>query len=627
MSILDKKGISVTSGFKLVSGQPLDARNVVDDLDGLQDLVNNGAAYEGIVVYVKSEQQLKQYNGSEWNNVYPESDIITVNSLPNIENAKLDKIYRVPKLLISFGTALPNTGTVGNIHFNTTLSIKQVEDILNELTFTGEAYLVLAASDETPVIVVYKHTDPEGMLIRSEGSGILWANEGAVQNYASTYGITHAGWQEFDNPIVLNEEVKATAGGASVGTQNPLLTGLIFTDPYSEKIVGFTYHRRDGNNWIEVLNGGSGGGSSGGSSDFIDVDVLPEISSADLTKVYRIPTVKFTGGTSVPSSGTIEKVYINTSLSNDEIIDIMSSVDLVQVPGFSGDLYAVVTTADFSNALSITKDTDDNDRYIVQVVNGEQNLLWSSRNGWVVNNWEINCGYNNMLSVVALQLGGTVQNDKLKNLISATPFEKELIGYKYYRVVNGEWAEVLTESTYIIEKSYQDIVDSKVTFTNEEWDIIINKTNVVLKGLKTNEYYLFDKCLIFADSSNQIVLFSTTINNLVTDSPTVISLYVNRNNNSYYTRYIQKSFDDFPTRTEVNELIDEKLATGGTGGGSSDFVDVEELPEADSTDLSKIYRVTKVVGTPVPNTGTVGDVIFNTFLIVYSYFFYNKSKK
>lgn len=465
MSILDKKGISVTSGFKLVSGQPLDARIVVDDLDGLQDLINNGATYEGIVVYVKSEQQLKQYNGSEWNNVYPEGDIITVDELPNVANAELDKIYRVPKL-ISSGTTLPNTGTVGNIHFNTTLSISEVEDILNELTFTGEAYLALAASDESPIIVVYKHTDPEGMVIRSEsGSGVLWANEGAVQNYASTYGITHAGWQEFTNPIVLNEEVKATAGGASVGTQNGLLSNLIYTAPYTSTIVGYTYHRANGNEWLDILNGGTGGGSSSGSSDFIDVEELPEVSSADFTKVYRVLTEYDLVGTEVPSSGTIEKIYINTNLSDEEIIDIVSSVNLVQLPGFSFDLYAVVTTADLSNALSIFN--LEGEWIISQSINNAGNVLWSNSNGWIADDLIINWGYENMLSAVAPQLGGTVQNDKLKNLISATPFEKVFIGCKYYRVIDGEWAEVLTEVT---DTEVNEIITNNTTSTIDESD-------------------------------------------------------------------------------------------------------------------------------------------------------------
>ena len=62
MSILDKKGIGVTSGFKLVSGSPIDARFTAEDETDLQSLIDNGAVYEGLEVYVKSLGKKKIYN-------------------------------------------------------------------------------------------------------------------------------------------------------------------------------------------------------------------------------------------------------------------------------------------------------------------------------------------------------------------------------------------------------------------------------------------------------------------------------------------------------------------------------------------------------------------------------------
>lgn len=66
MSILDKKGIGVTSGFKLVSGAPIDARFTAEDDTDLQSLIDNGAVYEGLEVYVKSLGKKKVYNGTEF---------------------------------------------------------------------------------------------------------------------------------------------------------------------------------------------------------------------------------------------------------------------------------------------------------------------------------------------------------------------------------------------------------------------------------------------------------------------------------------------------------------------------------------------------------------------------------
>lgn len=66
MAITDKKGINVTSGFKLVSGQPLDARLVAVDETDLQSLVNNGAVYDGMIVWVQSLNKYMSYNGTEF---------------------------------------------------------------------------------------------------------------------------------------------------------------------------------------------------------------------------------------------------------------------------------------------------------------------------------------------------------------------------------------------------------------------------------------------------------------------------------------------------------------------------------------------------------------------------------
>lgn len=65
-SILDRKGIVVTSGFKYIAKEPLDPRYVVTDEEELQSIIDNGGAYEGLEVWVKSLAKKKIYNGSEF---------------------------------------------------------------------------------------------------------------------------------------------------------------------------------------------------------------------------------------------------------------------------------------------------------------------------------------------------------------------------------------------------------------------------------------------------------------------------------------------------------------------------------------------------------------------------------
>lgn len=54
MGIQDKSGISVTSGFKLVSSLPLDVRTEVDSVSDIDDLITSNAVYEELQIYCKA---------------------------------------------------------------------------------------------------------------------------------------------------------------------------------------------------------------------------------------------------------------------------------------------------------------------------------------------------------------------------------------------------------------------------------------------------------------------------------------------------------------------------------------------------------------------------------------------
>lgn len=54
--LINKGGISLSANFELLSEKPLDARQVVPTLEGLQNLIDNAATYEGMIVYVKDQK-------------------------------------------------------------------------------------------------------------------------------------------------------------------------------------------------------------------------------------------------------------------------------------------------------------------------------------------------------------------------------------------------------------------------------------------------------------------------------------------------------------------------------------------------------------------------------------------
>ena len=55
------KNMATSAGFDFLAAAPLDLRDTVPNLNGLDELIANGAVYEGMVVYVESTQTNYQY--------------------------------------------------------------------------------------------------------------------------------------------------------------------------------------------------------------------------------------------------------------------------------------------------------------------------------------------------------------------------------------------------------------------------------------------------------------------------------------------------------------------------------------------------------------------------------------
>ena len=66
MSFADKKGITVTAGFKLQADALLDVRGCVDTLAERNELVTINAATAGLRVFVKDEKKSYIYDGTDW---------------------------------------------------------------------------------------------------------------------------------------------------------------------------------------------------------------------------------------------------------------------------------------------------------------------------------------------------------------------------------------------------------------------------------------------------------------------------------------------------------------------------------------------------------------------------------
>lgn len=69
MAFADKKGITVTAGFKLQAEQMVDLRGSVDTLTERDELVTLKAAPAGLRVWVKENKTLYVYNGASWDQI------------------------------------------------------------------------------------------------------------------------------------------------------------------------------------------------------------------------------------------------------------------------------------------------------------------------------------------------------------------------------------------------------------------------------------------------------------------------------------------------------------------------------------------------------------------------------
>ena len=128
MSIKDKKGINVTSGFKLVAPTPIDARFIAEDETDLQSLIDNGAIYNGLVVWVNSTSKQMIYNGTAFVEVASGGTSSGGSSTGGSETT----LITCNDLIAVLETTESTTGTLSDNDYNAI-----VEAINSGLTITG----------------------------------------------------------------------------------------------------------------------------------------------------------------------------------------------------------------------------------------------------------------------------------------------------------------------------------------------------------------------------------------------------------------------------------------------------------------------------------------------------------
>lgn len=129
-------------------------------------------------------------------------------------------------------------------------------------------------------------------------------------------------------------------------------------------------------------------------------------------------------GTAVPNSGYVENVYFNTNLSINEVVAILDTLELVPVDENGGLGY--IPYADSRGISFLIYKNNTNRWYFNYVINNNTSYFWSSEKGYVegVVNFPLELNSENIIEMYASQMGQSMQNNKLSDLFSITPFEQ-----------------------------------------------------------------------------------------------------------------------------------------------------------------------------------------------------------
>lgn len=282
-------------------------------------------------------------------------------------------------------------------------------------------------------------------------------------------------------------------------------------------------------------------------------------------------------GTVVPKSGNIGRVYINTSLSNDEIVSILDRLNIVCVEDEFGDaigMVAVLANATQTKALGIIR---SNGHYILGTV-VDADMVPIFGNTPEIQGWVDRSGYYdfNDFAVDLTGSGLETDNEKLTSLISITPFEEvpEQQGGIYIDEtvavagnVNFTNTDKKLESIKIGNELFYNPIPVSVNLVMED-ATSGNMSQDDIDILKaSNDNYIYADNVKFAfeghSPSGDVLQYSTTM--VLGGYTYIITILINCDNltwNSYRT-LVQAGISE----ERVNELIDLKI-TGWLGGES-----------------------------------------------------------
>ena len=371
-------------------------------------------------------------------------------------------VDKLPQLTGTLLVSNPET-MVEKVIFNDSLSVEETVGILSQLTyveFNGLNVVPLFSNAYgTNTIYVLKNGPYYAIAhttnIMSDQLNVIFLSEDTADTSGNYF---NAGWVK--NEFTINDTGVSDLMGLPIGTENEkLITLLSMNNEFS-----------------------------------IDVDDK---------SIYRLrkDVVLEYKGTTVPNSGAIESFYFNTSLTQDEVQNILNNLSWIDASnlGQSGfEFYPVLAymQGSYPYVLAFKKYTEASGSHSIGDINGAiinfanmatiQDFYIFASGGWqtFTNPYPINSTLLSQLSGISIG----AQNDKLSSFISTTPFEEQY-GNKYtYWVYKDKWAQLLTdeiknEDEYIVIEKKGDFISQpeSISFSSTEFDIIQSNNKVLVK--------------------------------------------------------------------------------------------------------------------------------------------------
>ena len=587
--------------------QDLTAANtsIASNFNRITDL--EGVAEEVLIEIEEINEKLAQGGGSEGGGsegegaVTVEDSFVTVNKLPEI-------MVQLP------GTPIPTGESVyiENLYFNTSLSVEEVTNIIlnyceenNLYDKYGNASVWYVNGRTNKTQIEIKINSNDGMYIKDNAYPSFtyyWCDEQFANANMGSYNITKVGWQDFENPLVVNENVDALYEPIELFSITPLGEGL-----------------------------------------------NPEIK---LDKLYRVP---IGGPTAVPNTGFVGKVYVNTSLSDEEVEAIIDKVCPVNEEQ-NDMIYNVCQRDDDEICCAIYIEVVGQSKYISAYVdrfdgNGDwvtdfSGFLWC--NNIIADAEGLTPGWQEFTNPIEINTevqdkhNYSIYNDQLTSLFSTTPYDSSgPTGYKYKQFVHGEWKELSyngLEVKELKEKPLDPVVvpnegllqqvyvntslsyDEMLTIAESIPYNASNQNYFVLRNSSGNISITFDKTKI---NDNGEIGYVLCYNN-TEDGTNIIPIWCDEKSCAYVNNVLNTNYkagwQKFSNPIVFGNTTVTNIDNNGNpvGNYNNELTNLFSLtPYLDDMDINKIYKlpiVKSLEGILVPNQGTVNKIHFNTSL-------------